>query len=130
MKALKILVIASVFALLAACRAGAPIYNVTGVNVVAEAGKPVTAEQVKTAIFRGAQTLGWKIEDKGPGQLQGMLMLRTHTAIVDIMYDEKAYSIKYNNSTNLDYKNGTIHKNYNGWIQNLEKAINVQLRTL
>jgi hypothetical protein len=30
-------------------------------------------------------------------------------------------------STNLDYDGNTIHKNYNGWVENLDKAIRVQL---
>ena len=31
---------------------------------------------------------------------------------------------------NLDEKGGTIHKNYNGWVQNLDKAIRAQLQML
>ena len=40
-----------------------------------------------------------------------------------------SYSIDYKNSLNLKYDStkNTIHKNYNGWIQNLDNAIQVQL---
>jgi hypothetical protein len=38
-----------------------------------------------------------------------------------------SYSVKYRSSVNLDEKNGNIHKNYNGWIQNLSRGINAQL---
>ncbi len=49
-----------------------------------------------------------------------------HAAVVDIEHDTRSYSIKYRDSTNLNAGDGMIHSNYNGWIQNLEKAIRVQ----
>ena len=55
---------------------------------------------------------------------------RPDVAVVDIDYTQTTYSIKYNESTNLDYDGEKIHKNYNGWIQNLDKAIKVQLQNL
>ena len=33
-------------------------------------------------------------------------------------------------SSNLQYDGKTIHSNYNGWIQNLDKAIRTQLTLL
>jgi len=42
-------------------------------------------------------------------------------------YSSTSFSIKYRSSINLDEANGQIHKNYNGWIQNLQKGINTQL---
>jgi hypothetical protein len=47
--------------------------------------------------------------------------------VVDIEHDAKSYSIKYRDSQNLNFADGQIHKNYNGWIQNLDKAIRAQL---
>ena len=61
--------------------------------------------------------------------MTGTLALRTHVAVVDIQFDSKTYSIKYKDSTNLDYTGNSIHKNYNGWIENLDNAIRVQLGT-
>ena len=34
------------------------------------------------------------------------------------------------NSDNLHYKDGTIHSNYNGWVQNLDRGIKNQLNLL
>jgi hypothetical protein len=38
-----------------------------------------------------------------------------------------AYSIIYMDSTNLNNLDGQIHKNYNGWIENLNRDIRVDL---
>ena len=62
--------------------------------------------------------------------MEGTLNLRSHTAIVDITYDTRTYSIKYKDSTNLGYDGRNIHSNYNGWIENLDKGIQTQLVNL
>jgi len=64
---------------------------------------------------------------RSPGKVEGVLALRTHRAVVDIDYDTKVYSIKYKDSVNLDYDGKTIHKNYNGWVENLDRAIKSKL---
>ena len=61
-----------------------------------------------------------------PGVIRATLHLRTHVAVTEITYNEQVFSIIYVDSTNLDYDGTSIHKNYNGWIQNLERAISVQ----
>jgi hypothetical protein len=65
-----------------------------------------------------------------PGLIEGTLLLRTHMAKVNIKYDTSSYSITYKESSNLDYDGTNIHKNYNGWIQNLDKGIRSQLSNL
>jgi len=105
----------------------APIMNVTDAVVAAPAGKQLTNEQVRVAIVRAGSGLGWQMTDEGPNKLVGTLVLRTHTAVVEIPYSTTNYSIKYRSSMNLNEQGGTIHKNYNGWIQNLVKGINTQL---
>jgi len=50
--------------------------------------------------------------------------------VVDITHDTKQYSINYKDSTDLGASGGQIHKNYNGWIQNLDKGIRTQLSLL
>jgi hypothetical protein len=83
----------------------------------------VALEQVTTAIKQAGAGLGWQMIDKGPGKIEGRLNLRAHIAVVSITFDTKNFSIFYEDSTNLNYDGTRIHKNYNGWIQNLEKAI-------
>lgn len=107
-----------------------PIMNVTDATVASATGKALSDEQVRGAIIRAGSALGWQIKDEGPNLLRGTLILRTHTAVVDIPYSSTSFSIKYRSSVNLDEKNGNIHKNYNGWIQNLTKGINAQLALL
>jgi hypothetical protein len=113
--------------LVAGCANFAPIQNVDNAPVVSAAGKPLSQEQVREAIVRAGASLGWIIKDGGPGKLIGTLILRTHTADVDIAYSQTNYSITYKSSANLQESNGKIHKNYNGWITNLTRGINAQL---
>lgn len=114
---------------IAACARTAPVYNVSAMPVMAN--KPtVSLDEVGQAIIRAGATLGWQIRKVKPGLMLGTLHLRDHTALVDITYDPTSYSITYKNSTNLHYDGKVIHKNYNGWIQNLDRAIKVQLSAI
>ena len=65
----------------------------------------------------------------GSGQDRGTLLLRDHRAVVDIDYTPRTYSIRYKDSSSLDYDGSSIHKNYNGWIENLDRAIRNRLLT-
>jgi hypothetical protein len=108
---------------LGACRS-APIYNVQSATMATPAD--ATLEQVAGAIKRAGAGLGWQMIDKGPGEIEGRLHLRSHVAVVSITFDKKQFSIFYKDSSNLDYDGTRIHKNYNGWVQNLEQAILAQ----
>ena len=84
---------------------------------------------VTKAIQRAGTGLGWQMKEETPGHIVGTLYLRTHMAKVDITYTLDEFSINYRDSSNLQYdpSRDTIHKNYNGWIKNLNNAINAQL---
>lgn len=121
--ALAILVLAS------ACRTS-PLFNVRDSSVPVPASGPgLSLDQVTEAIVRAGVGLGWDMRAQRPGQIVGTLNVRSHTAVVDISYSTKAYSITYSSSQNLKYDEaaGTIHSNYNGWIQNLDNAIRGRL---
>jgi hypothetical protein len=125
----KFLAIVFAATLLGACRTAPTIYQVQ--NAAVSTNVPnASKDDVRKAIVRAGGSLGWQFRDNGPDAMIGTLILRTHTAVVDIPYSTKQYSITYKDSTNLDYNGTSIHSNYNGWIQNLHKAINVQLNTL
>jgi hypothetical protein len=111
---------------LAACRT-APIYNVNEAPVPAAAQKQATLNDVKAAILRAGARLGWQMTEAGPGVINARIALRTHTASADVKYTTNTYSIVYRDSTNLDATSGTIHKNYNGWVENLDREIRVEL---
>jgi len=110
--------------LLGGCRT-APVYNVT--EAALPSGKQHSMKDVEAAILRAGDKLGWTMRAVKPGEVQGTLALRTHVAVVSIPYSQKGYSIVYKSSENLNYDGTQIHSNYNGWIQNLERRINVEL---
>lgn len=83
----------------------------------------LTMDDVERAIIEGARVRGWQPRVVAPGHIEAILYIRSHVAEVDIRYDTEKYSITYKNSSNLDYKNGKIHRNYNKWVQNLNNDI-------
>ena len=84
----------------------------------------------KQYIFAAGTGLGWMMKEVEPGHIVATLALRSHIAKVDIKYDKKSYSITYKDSENLNYNGKSIHSNYNGWIQNLNRSIQAQLSNL
>lgn len=144
-KYLLIVLLSMALAIMTGCRTS-PVYNVEDQYIATNIDNP-TEDDVKKAIIRAGGGLGWNMNADKPGHVSGILYLRTHMAKVDITYDLKKYSITYKDSTNLDYEaagaettdaDGTtyvnntdiIHSNYNGWIQNLDRAIQAQLSAL
>ena len=126
-RAMSVAVAAAVGAIcLSGCTA-VPVYNVTDASVNAAAGKSMEASQVRQAIMIAGGALGWRISDAGPGRLEGVLRLREHAAVVDIPYSASRYSIQFKSGENLKGADGTIHKNYNGWVQNLDRGIRAEL---
>lgn len=106
-----------------------PVYNVNEAAVTASKANP-SLDEIGKAIQRAGLALGWQMKETKPGHMVGTLYLRKHVAVVDIDYSVKSYSIKYKDSTELNYDGTSIHKNYNGWIQNLDKGIRAQLSAL
>ena len=123
----KWLAVMAATAALSACNTLAPIQNVDSVPVSSSANKPLTAAEVRAAIVRAGAGLGWVMKDSGPGIINATLILRTHTAEVQIPYSATSYAIVYRSSINLQEGGGKIHRNYNGWVQNLNRGINAQL---
>ena len=105
-----------------------PILNVNDAPVLTT--KSLDAVQVRRAIVSAGVALGWQVVDVNPGVLRGTLKLRDHTAIVEIPYTTGKYSIIFKSGDNLGEKDGQIHKNYNGWIQNLDNRIKAELTRL
>ena len=114
---------------LAGCPHQALVYNVEDAPVMVGEGD-VSLGQMKKAIIAAGATLGWNMTEASPGMIEGVLFLRSHVAKVDIPYSTKSYSIKYKDSTDLNYDGQKIHSNYNGWVQNLDRAIKTQISLL
>jgi hypothetical protein len=107
-------------AALVSCNRNAEIYNVASHNFATpSAPLAVRTEQIREA----GRKLGWAMTEEGPGQMRAKLAVRSHTATVRINYTPSAYAIAYVDSTNLDASGTQIHKNYNGWVKDLEEAI-------
>lgn len=124
-------VVASVLVLLAAgCRGSVPIYNVTSAPVFASKQNP-SLDEIGMAIQRAGTTLGWQMKQTKPGHIIATLAYsRNEVAVVDVNYSVKSYSIQYKDSSQLNYDGRNIHRNYNVWIDNLDKGIRAQLNNL
>lgn len=107
---------------LAGCARTAPIDQV---NSVVSAGH--TTEQVKNAILKAGHQREWIMTEAGPGVIKGRLQARDHFAEIKVTYSASSYSINYENSLNLKAGDGKIHKNYNRWVRNLDKDIQLNL---
>jgi hypothetical protein len=121
-------VIASALVLVSVGCRTVPIYTVD--NSPIDMDSKHSLKQVKKAIITAGATLGWKMKSTEKGHLVGTLLLRKHVATVDITFNEKSYSIKYKDSQNLSYDGSLIHSNYNSWVQNLDRNIQVQLSAM
>ncbi len=122
----RIVLVAMLVAMLAGCRS-APIHNVNDAPIVVTEGKQASMDNVKAAIMRAGIRFGWQMTDTAPGVITARIALRGHTATAEVKYNVRTYSIEYRDSTNLDAGGGTIHKNYNGWIENLDREIRIEL---
>ena len=111
------------------CRGSVPVYNVTNTPVAASKPNP-SLDEVGKAIQRAGVQLGWEMKEMKPGYIVGTLNIRKHLAVVDVNYSTRSYSITYKDSTELQYDGKSIHQNYNGWVQNLDKGIRAQLSAL
>ncbi len=91
-----------------------------------------TLPQVSKAIQGAGNSLGWAMQETGPGMIVGTIVLRDHMAKVEIPFSTSSYSIRYSSSTNLKYNDEkqTIHSNYNSWIANLDNQIRANLSML
>jgi hypothetical protein len=90
----------------------------------------ITMHDVAEAIWRAGARLGWQIEKVSPGVLTGTLRIRRHVAVVAITHDTSTVRIAYKDSTNLLYDGQEIHKRYNHWVLNLERAIHSEIAGL
>ncbi|MDT3251978.1 hypothetical protein QZQ97_13700 [Serratia sp. root2] len=123
MKPLK-LILTGVFVavLVSGCAGTAPVQNIN--QTVAGNHSEV---QVRQAILYAGLNRGWIMNPTSEGMIDGKILLRGHSADIHITYNANSYQIKYVGSSNMDAKEGKIHSNYNRWIANLNKDIQLEL---
>ena len=108
------------------CRKGVPITE-PGNPSISAYGK-FTKTQVRDAILRGGSNIGWQMREEVPGVVLGTWNARSNSVTVKIPYSEKEYTIKYHSSENmLDGGDGTIHTNYNRWVDHLNRNITAEI---
>ena len=107
------------------CKRTAPIQSYGNASVSAYGN--LSAGQVRDAIVRGASNIGWSIESDNPGLLTAKWTAREHIVTVDIPYSSSSYTIRYKSSVNMLAEGGEIHRNYNRWVERLQRNINAEL---
>ena len=131
--------------ILSGCRTS-PVYNIQDQSLII--GKSEFSEyDIRKSIVRAGSRAGWNMNADKPGHVLGTLHIKDHMAQVDINYDLKKYSITYKKSSNLRYHTGynkttdnegndhikkweVIHRNYNKWVQQLDREIKTELSLL
>ncbi|MDX7997940.1 hypothetical protein FE394_01700 [Xenorhabdus sp. Reich] len=85
---------------------------------------------VKKAILEAGKKRKWVMTEVSPGVINGFLKNRDHDVQIRINYTNKNYSINYVTSHKLREHNGKIHRNYNRWVNNLDRDIQLNLALL
>jgi hypothetical protein len=71
------------------------------------------------------------MEEVRPGEFTGTLVVHgRHEAVVSITYDTSRFSITNKGSRNLLQEGNEIHRRYNKWVQQLERAIREEIGEL
>ncbi|KLU17069.1 MULTISPECIES: hypothetical protein [Xenorhabdus] len=85
---------------------------------------------VKKAILEAGKNRKWVMTEVSPGVINGSLKNRKHDVQIRINYTAKNYSINYVKSHELREGDGKIHRNYNRWVNNLDRDIQLNLSLL
>jgi hypothetical protein len=95
-------------------------------------GKATTAERVREIIMTVAAEEGWIAKPVADGLLYATFNKGKYMIAVDITYSATSYSVRYRDSTNLNYrKSGAeelIHPTYNRWVTTLVHRVGTKLQ--
>ena len=96
-------------------------------------GCQLTEKQVKKGIATGMASLDWTPQFQKDGTVFGEIVVRDkHTLRVTVKFDTTSFDIDYLSSIDLKYKEKKgvkkIHPHANGWMNNLNNAILVNLQ--
>lgn len=120
----------SVLLFLAAC--SSPIHKVESETYGWGPQKGVTLAQVRATVEKAALDQGWLPSRE---QLGSFTATKTwgggkHNVVVNVLYNLKNFTIRYNNSRQLGYNGSTIHKTYNLMVTRLEEKIKTDVSKL
>ena len=99
-------------------------------DVIVESDKPLTMEQVKKVILTAASQRRWTASERDKNRIRLSYSRGQHSAVIDVVYSTKKYSIVYVDSANLNYEGETIHPTYNSWVNSLKQGIDLGLKTI
>ncbi|MBR0656959.1 hypothetical protein [Plastoroseomonas arctica] len=105
--------------ILLGCNRLAPVYTVSEANFLGAAPLTRRGDQIRRAAIR----LNWAVQDVRPGVMRATFNARRDQAVVEITYSRDRFSIQHLESSNLSFNGGQINRAYNGWVQDLERAI-------
>ena len=114
------------FALQAQARTPVPVVDFENIPFTGSSGQPASATQIKSAIEAAAQARGWQLAAAAPDRMVATLHVRgKHTVVSEITYRTGQYSVRYQDSVNMNFDAGTrkIHPFYNKWTQDLVDTI-------
>lgn len=109
------------------------------VGALAGCARTAPIDQVHSTVSAGHTGNKWKSDSEswrwtqmdyveaGQGIIKARQQSRDHSAEIRINYTASSYDINYENSQNLQASGGQIHKNYNRWVRNLDKDIQLNL---
>ena len=125
MKMLKMSICGLMILLVGGCaqfggRRGAEIQNVENCPVTIVGEQPM-----KEIVMRAAHQKQWVPQAIEDGTVRCTLNLRAHQVVVDVIYTESTFSIRYVSSENMNYDEtlNTINPKYNQWVRNLQREI-------
>jgi hypothetical protein len=103
----------------------------------------ISMDEVQIDVRMAAGKAGWNVIPEGsPGRLTAVKLAGETSATVEIAFDLNTYSIKYKDSTGLDFSNGCAAKasgstpagsrcispTYNEWVTELNNAMSLKLQ--
>lgn len=92
-------------------------------------GSGFSLEEVRALIMNGCTRRDWKPNYEGGSVITCSILVRSrHFVKVEISFSEVDYSIYYLDSDQMDYNAAkqSIHRKYNGWVNNLRLMIDQQ----
>jgi hypothetical protein len=123
----KLLAFVVLASLVAAC--AQPMYQVSN-HPLPLTAQNLSMDQIERAILFAGQNRGWRMERLAPGKLRAVQVQPKFSATVDIVYDQKGYSIQPVETAGLRERDGKVHPHYNIWVRNLENDIQSSLSNL
>lgn len=125
---------ANIFAFIFLLAFTSAAFAIKPVEDIVDASIPagLSLDQIKAAIIKGGALRKWAVREESPGELEGILHIRTHIVKVNIKYTQSSYSIIYKDSVNMKYNADShkIHRNYNSWVNYLNGDIQFALLSI